>query len=108
MKESGPDIRTLFARLFFDLGFLEQKLRITGLPNILGDFARYRDDITGGDIHKIILLDQLSAFLPTIEEFIIRSEDTCLLQFALAINDLGMEALEQARAFKNRVWFRDM
>lgn len=33
--------------LYLDFGFLEQKLRATGLPNTIGDLQTYRTEIIG-------------------------------------------------------------
>lgn len=107
LKESG--MRSLFPKLFLDFGFLEQKLRITGLPNTLGDLNQYKDEITNGLKDKIELIEQLSTFFSSIEEIITRSPDTCLLQCALTTDNLvRKEALRQARSFPNRVWFDDL
>lgn len=37
----------MFPKLFLDFGFLEQKLRATGLPNTLGDLKMFQNEITG-------------------------------------------------------------
>lgn len=37
----------MFPKLFLDFGFLEQKLRATGLPNTLGDLKIFEKEIIG-------------------------------------------------------------
>lgn len=37
----------MFPKLFLDFGFLEQKLRATGLPNTLGDLKMFEKEIIG-------------------------------------------------------------
>lgn len=103
------DMRDLFPKLYLDFGFLEQKLRSTGLPNLLGDFKTYEKEITRGDTTRIAFLAELQDFLPTIEEAIVKSMDTCLLQYAITTNNsIRREAIKQARLFSNRVWFNGM
>lgn len=102
-------MKEIFPKLYLDFGFLEQKLRSTGLPNMLGDFAEYKDEITGGDKTRATLLDHLMEFLPTIEEFIVKSKNTCLLQYAITADSvIRVEAIKQARKFPQRVWFNGM
>lgn len=94
-------------RLFLDFGFLEQKLRATGLPNTIGDLKLYRPLITGGSAENEQFLDELLQFLKSSEEIICKSEDTCMLQYAMtAGGSLQEEALRQAEQFTDRVWFR--
>lgn len=45
LKESN--ILNLFPILYLDYGFLETKLRITGLPSTLEDLSVYRHEIAG-------------------------------------------------------------
>lgn len=107
LKESA--MRSLFPKLFLDFGFLEQKLRITGLPNTLGDLNQYKDEITSGDARNIEFIEQLSTFFSNIEEIITKSPDSCLLQYALGSDGLiKEEALKQAKHFPNRVFFHDL
>lgn len=76
---------------------------------MLGDFSSYRNEITGGDVYNATLLDQLTDFLPTVEELIIKSMDTCLLQYAITTDGfIHQEAIKQAEKFPNRVWFNGM
>lgn len=99
----------LFPKLYLDFGFLEQKLRSTGLPNLLGDLSTYKKEITGGDRARLDHLQDLQNFLPTIEEAIVKSMDTCLLQYAITTdNGIRQEAIKQAKMFPNRVWFNGM
>lgn len=107
LKESG--MLSLFPDLYFDFGFVEQKLRYTGLPNTLGDFNSYKSEITGHDSNRVRLLEDLTDFLANIEEILLRTPDTCLLQYALTTdNAVKIEAMLQARKFTNRIWFTDM
>lgn len=107
LKESA--MVSFFPDLYLDFGFIEQKLRYTGLPNTLGDFNSYKTEIAGNDSKRVKLLDDLTDFLANIEEILIRSPYTCLLQYALTTgNAIKTEAMRQARKFTNRVWFTDM
>lgn len=107
LKESA--MFTLFPDLYFDFGFIEQKLRYTGLPNTLGDFNSYKTEIAGNDASRVKLLDDLTDFLANIEEILLRTPDTCLLQYALTTdNAIKTEAMRQAGKFTNRIWFTDM
>lgn len=107
LKESA--MVSLFPELYFDFGFIEQKLRFTGLPNTLGDFNSYKMEIAGTDAKRIELMDDLTDFLANIEEILIRTPDTCLLQYALTTdNAVQVEAMKQARKFTKRIWFTDM
>lgn len=107
LKESG--MLELFPKLYFDFGFIEQKLRYTGLPNTLGDFNSYKAEIAGNDSQRAELLDELTDFLANIEEILLRTPDTCLLQYALTTcNATKSEAVRQASEFSNRIWFTDM
>lgn len=108
MKESGQQARDLFPLLYYDFGFLEQKLRYTGLSNTLGDFKLYANEIKGNDEPRIPI-DDLTDFLAYNEEILSASTDTCLLQHALSDDHhIGAEARQQAMQFGNRVWFSDM
>lgn len=107
LKESA--MLSLFPDLYFDFGFVEQKLRYTGLPNTLGDFNSYKSEIAGKDQNRVRLLEDLTDFLANIEEILLRTPDTCLLQYALTTdNAVKIEAMHQARKFTNRIWFTDM
>lgn len=97
----------VFPKIFLDFGFLEQKLRATGLPNTIGDLRLYRSLITGNVPKKENFLDELLQFLKSSEEVICKSEDTCMLQYAMTAGGiLQEEALKQAQLFNDRVWFR--
>lgn len=96
----------MFPKIFLDFGFLDQKLRATGLPNTIGDLKLYRQLITGGNTKSEQLLDELLQFLKSSEEVICKSEDTCMLQYAITAGGiLQEEAIRQAQQFTDRVWF---
>lgn len=100
----------IFPLLYLDFGFLEQKLRITGLPNTIGDFKTYNSEILGPNptVHRIELINELLDFLPGVEEFLYKSKYTCLLQYALTSSGLLKdEALRQAAKYPNRLWMED-
>jgi APAF-1 helical domain len=98
----------LFPQLYLDFGFLEQKLRITGLPNTIGDFKTYKLEIFGSNSNQEEFLNELLDFLPSVEEFLYKSKDTCLLQYALTSSGLlREEALKQAAKYPNRLWMED-
>lgn len=97
----------VFPEIFLDFGFLEQKLRATGLPNTIGDLKLYRQLITGNSQLKEQFLDELLHFLKSSEEVICKSVDTCMLQYAMTAGGiLQEEAMKQAGRFTDRVWFR--
>lgn len=107
LQRSG--LTHLFPLLYFDFGFLEQKLRYTGLPNTRGDLEEYRSVIVGDDEEKHQLWNELLDFLPTIEEMVHQNNDTSLLQYALNASDtIAKEAKRQVEKFSNRVWFDDV
>lgn len=107
LKESGQ--KHLFPEFYFDFGFLEQKLRYTGLPNTRGDLEEYHSYIVGDDEERRQLWNELLDFLPTIEEMVHQNNDTSLLQYALNASDtIAGEARRQAERFQNRVWFDDV
>lgn len=94
--------------LYFDFGFLEQKLRYSGLSNTLGDIKSYSQEIIGTE-KSYELLDDLTDFLAFMEEFLHSSSDTSLLQYALVKEGLlKKQAQQQANKFKNHIWFNDM
>lgn len=106
MKEAERN--EVFPKIFLDFGFLEQKLRATGLPNTIGDLKLYRQLITGGTPRKETLLDELLQFLKSSEEMVCKSQDTSLLQYAITSGGvLQEEAIKQAEQFTDRVWFHD-
>lgn len=107
LKEAGYE--HLFPKLFLDFGFLEQKLRFTGLTNTLGDLSCYRNEIVNGDSRKARLLEELVQFLPSIEEMIYKTTDTSLLQYCLNARGIVFEEAEsQAKRFRDRAWFNDI
>lgn len=99
----------LFPKLYFDLGFLENLLRATKLPNTVGDLRKYEKEITMKHAENEQILDELFEFLPAIEEIIFKSIDVCLTQCALSFGiKLKDLAIKQASLFKNRIWMEDM
>lgn len=107
LKECGSHARHIFPMLYYDFGFLEQKLRYTGLSNTLGDFKLYGNEIINNGKPRIPI-EELTDFLANIEELLLASKDGCLLQYALSEgNAVGEEARKQAQMFKNRIWFYD-
>ncbi|XP_055854112.1 uncharacterized protein LOC129917911 isoform X2 [Episyrphus balteatus] len=104
LRESGK--LDLFPKLFLDFGFLGEKLRSDGFANTIGDLNYFRKEITDEDPSKDKLLSELLEFLPSIEEMLFRSADTCLLQYALMADGLVYEeAVRQASMFSDKVWF---
>lgn len=104
LKGAGPAYNKYFEKLYNDFGFLEQKLRYSGLSNTLGDFK-----IHGDKICDRVKCDDLTEFLAYMEEYLSISEDTCLLQYALSKDGyIGEEARRQAAQFNDRIWFTDM
>uniref|UniRef100_A0A336KW62 CSON000568 protein n=1 Tax=Culicoides sonorensis TaxID=179676 RepID=A0A336KW62_CULSO len=99
----------IFPKLYFDFEFLEGKIRATGLPNTLGDLHIYVNQIAENDYQKQQLLHGLVEFLLSIEEILLKSPDTCLLQYAFNSKDsiVSKEAERQISHFRDRVWFRD-
>lgn len=103
------EMHELFPRLFLDLGFLEQQLRNTRLPNTIGDLELYKDSIISNCKENYEILMDLIDFLPNVEEMLFKSPDACLLQYAINYEgDLKNEALRQAAKFTNRIWMEDM
>lgn len=51
LKNAG--MFSLFPKLYLDLGFLEQKLRATGLPNTIGDLKKYSKFIVGKNVYYV-------------------------------------------------------
>lgn len=94
--------------LYNDFGFLEQKLRYSGLSNTLGDFKYYGNEILTKTKSQEDLTD-LTDFLAYSEEILLASEDTSLLQCALSKDyTIEKEAHQQAKQFRDRIWFSDM
>lgn len=107
LKESG--LHDLFPLLFKDFGFLEQKLRYTGLPNTVGDLRLYQDFIFDDRDLEHDYPELLTEFLMGAEVRLSKSADTCLLQLALnCTGSIAAEAKEQARRYEHRVWFHDI
>ncbi|XP_055902492.1 uncharacterized protein LOC129938776 isoform X2 [Eupeodes corollae] len=106
LRESGQ--LELFPELFLDFGFLGEKLRSDGFANTIGDLNYFRTEITNNDSSKDKLVNELLKFLPSIEEMLFRSKDTCLLQYALMADGLVYEeAVKQATKFPDKVWFTE-
>lgn len=102
-------MHNLFPDLFTDFGFLEQKVRYTGLPNTVGDLRLFQHRIFTRMDNADFFAELLTEFLMGAEVLLSKSEDACLLQ--LALNCTGMiadEAKLQASQYNNRVWFCDM
>ncbi|KAL9703362.1 hypothetical protein quinque_006880 [Culex quinquefasciatus] len=107
LQESG--LHQLFPQLFKDFGFLEQKLRYTGLPNTVGDLRLYQDYIFDNRDHSLDYPELLTEFLMGAEVLLSNSTDTCLLQLAFnCTGPIATEAKEQARSYDSRVWFHDI
>lgn len=103
LKGAGPAYHPLYKQLYNDFGFLEQKLRNSGLSNTLGDFKLYGDQIGDRGV-----CDDWTEFLAYIEEYLVISADTCLLQHALSKDrHIGEQARQQAERFNDRIWFSD-
>lgn len=53
-------------------------------------------------------LRSLFKFLPNVEEMIVKSQDTCLLQYAITATEeiLKERAIQQAKKFPNRIWIK--
>ncbi|XP_053685053.1 uncharacterized protein LOC128734743 [Sabethes cyaneus] len=99
----------LFSNLFLDFGFLEQKLRYTGLPNTVGDLRLYQKHIFVQERDPESYAETLHDFLMSVEVLLSKSADTCLLQLALNCRGLIAEKAEtQALRYNNRVWFCDI
>ncbi|XP_055624969.1 uncharacterized protein LOC129767795 isoform X2 [Toxorhynchites rutilus septentrionalis] len=107
LEQSG--MHNLFPDLFLDFGFLEQKLRYTGLPNTVGDLRHYQNRIFAHVHDPELYAEALTEFLMRAEVLLSKSADACLLQ--LAINCTGListAAKIQANRYDNRVWFYDI
>lgn len=104
----GAKMEDLFD-LYLDYGFLEQKMRITKLPNTVGDLIRFESQITRNDRDRTKFLYELIDFLTNSEQLIFKSEDVNLLQCALTSNGLVQkEALSQMAKYQDRVWMDDL
>uniref|UniRef100_A0A1B0CU03 APAF-1 helical domain-containing protein n=1 Tax=Lutzomyia longipalpis TaxID=7200 RepID=A0A1B0CU03_LUTLO len=94
----------LFLHLFSDFGFLEVKVRESGLTNTLGDLKMYQE-ISNRGIPSYFM--ELQYFLPNVEERIYQAHNLTLLQQALgAPASIRELAREQIRRFPHKVWFR--
>ncbi|XP_049289038.1 uncharacterized protein LOC125766955 [Anopheles funestus] len=97
----------LFPELYQDFGFLEQKLRIAGLANTVGDLRKYQDKIFPHVDDEEAIIDTLIEFLMVGECLL--SDDSRLLQRALNFpGEIGNMARVQVEKFKNRLWFCDV
>lgn len=107
LEQSG--LHDLFPKLFTDFGFLEQKLRYTGLPNTVGDLKLFQERIFAHMTDPDFYAELLTEFLMGAEVLLSKSADTCLLQLALnCTGPIADEAKRQAAKYNNRVWFCDM
>lgn len=96
----------VFSRLFLNLTFLEHKVRTTGLSNTLGDLQTYREHIISKSPTRRALFHDILDFLPYVEEMLMKSADTTLLQYALnASGALQAEAQRQVDEQPRRVFF---
>ncbi|XP_053676854.1 uncharacterized protein LOC128727020 [Anopheles nili] len=101
------DELTLFQELYQDFGFLEQKLRIAGLANTVGDLRKYQQYIFPTEEDKDSIIDTLIGFLMDAECLL--SEDSRLLQRALNYSGkIADMAKLQIEKYKHRLWFRDV
>ncbi|XP_058466553.1 uncharacterized protein LOC131439490 isoform X2 [Malaya genurostris] len=99
----------LFPSLFLDFGFLEQKLRYTGLPNTVGDLRLYQEHIFTDVEDSETFAEVLTEFLMGAEVLLSKSADTCLLQLALNCRGvIATKAKIQANHYDNRIWFCDI
>lgn len=104
----GAKMTDLFD-LYLDFGFLEQKIRLTNLPNTVGDLYRFSEHIIGKDLKRKEYLEVLVDFLTLSEQIIFKSRDVTLLQCALSSTGLVQEeAQRQMEKFHDRVWFNDL
>lgn len=95
--------------LYFDFGFLEQKMRITQLVNTVGDMRMFEKEITRNDPNRKEFLKELIDFLTNNEQLIFKSLDVNLLQCALtSYGSVQKKAQEQIQHFKDRVWMDDV
>lgn len=95
--------------LYLDFGFLEQKMRLTKLPNTVGDLIKYQNEIVQGDAEKESLLFELVDFLTNSEQLLFKSTDVNLLQLALTSSgSVQKEAQKQITRFRDRVWMNDL
>lgn len=107
LEQSG--LHDLFPKLFTDFGFLEQKLRYTGLPNTVGDLKLFQERIFAHMTDPDFYAELLTEFLMGAEVLLSKSADTCLLQLALnCTGPIADEAKRQAAKYNNRVWFCDI
>lgn len=95
--------------LYLDFGFLEQKMRITKLPNTVGDLIRFEKEIHRNQPERETVLMELIDFLTNNEQMIFKSNDVNLLQCALtSYGSVQKEAQKQMRNFADRVWMNDL
>lgn len=104
----GAGMEDLF-ELYLDFGFLEQKMRITKLPNTVGDLIRFENEIAQGNAARSEFINELKDFLTNTEQMIFKSDDVNLLQCALTSSGLVQkEAQKQMQRFTDRVWMNDV
>ncbi|XP_059607812.1 uncharacterized protein LOC132255707 [Phlebotomus argentipes] len=93
-----------FVQLFSDFGFLEVKIRESGLTNTIGDLRMYQE--LGSPV-VFPFFEHLQYFLPNIEARIYQSRDLTLLQQALGGSfAIASEARQQLMQFPDKLWFR--
>ncbi|KAH8420972.1 hypothetical protein KR222_000289, partial [Zaprionus bogoriensis] len=107
----------LFRMIFLDFRFLEQKIRNEKtswaaqgcILQTLHVLKYYKEHIIDNDRHYDQLVTALLDFLPKVEEKLIRSECTSLLQLALMSEKgpVSEEALRQAQRFPHNVLFTE-
>ncbi|KAL9925573.1 death-associated APAF1-related killer [Glossina fuscipes fuscipes] len=103
----GAEYFDLFPKLYFDFGFLEQKMRSVGLLSSVADLKDYKREITSYDMSRAPnLFKHIIDFLAKVEEKIYHIADTCLLQYALMSEEpIQNLALKQISQFPRRAWF---
>lgn len=90
----GAKMTELFD-LYLDFGFLEQKIRLTNLPNTVGDLYRFSEHIIRTDSKRKEYLEVLVDFLTLSEQLIFKSRDVTLLQCALSSSGLVQEEAQR-------------
>lgn len=98
LKEANME--ELFPMLYLDFGFLEKKLRVSHLPNTIGDLSRFYNEIANTQERRE-LLTELIDWLPNIEDRLFKSQDSTLLQYGLTSHGvIKKEAIVQAKNYK--------
>ncbi|XP_034477804.1 uncharacterized protein LOC117784238 isoform X2 [Drosophila innubila] len=107
----------LFRKIFLDFRFLEQKIRNDTTPwyargsilHTLHVIKFYRDQIVDNDSNYGELVNALLVFLTKVEEKLISSKFTSLLQIAVMSGEgpVHEEALHQVQRFPDFVWLTE-